>query len=145
MSENKTKPTALSVEEFILSSDEKKQKDSFELVSIMEELSGEKATMWGPSIIGFGSYHYQYESGREGDMCRIGFSPRKSAFSLYITNCGSEKESKLVEDLGKIKKGNGGCIYFKKLDELDKDVLKNLITESLKSAKKKMGLKYNGQ
>jgi len=82
MSENKTKPTALSVEEFILSSDEKKQKDSFELVSIMEELSGEKATMWGPSIIGFGSYHYQYESGREGDMCRIGFSPRKSAFSM---------------------------------------------------------------
>ncbi|MBU4538249.1 MAG: DUF1801 domain-containing protein [Weeksellaceae bacterium] len=139
MSENKTKPTATSVEEFILSSDEKKQNDSFELVSIMEELSGEKATMWGPSIIGFGSYHYKYESGREGDMCRIGFSPRKSAFSLYVMGCDSEKQNKLVEDLGKIKKGNGGCIYFKKLDELDKDVLRNLIKESLKSTKDKWG------
>lgn len=85
MSENKTKPTELSVEDFIRNSDPKKVDDSFKLAEIMEKLSGEKATMWVPSIIGFGKYHYKYESGREGDSCRIGFSPRKSAFSLYFT------------------------------------------------------------
>lgn len=73
MSQNKTKPTEVSVEEFIRKSDPKKIEDSFELVKIMERLSGEPATMWGPSIIGFGKYHYKYASGREGDMCRIGF------------------------------------------------------------------------
>lgn len=141
MPENKTKPTEISVEEFILKSEEKKQKDSFELVKIMEKLSGEKAMMWGPSIIGFGKYHYQYKSGHQGEMCRIGFSPRKAAFSLYILSCDldNEKENTLVKQLGKIKMGKGGCIYFKKLDDLDQEVLENLIKESLKATKQKWG------
>ena len=137
--DNKTTPTAISVEDFIRSSDPNKVNDSFELVKIMEKLSGENATMWGPSIIGFGNYHYKYESGREGDMCRIGFSPRKSAFSLYILDCGAEQQNPLLKDLGKIKMGNGGCIYFKKLDDLNRPVLEKMIIESLNETKKRYG------
>ena len=137
--ENKTKPTQVSIEEFIRNSDPKKVEDSFKLLQIMEELSGEKATMWGPSIIGFGTYHYQYESGHQGDMCRIGFSPRKTAFSLYVMDCGDENVQPLLNDLGKIKTGNGGCIYFKKLADLNLEILEKLITESLKSTKNRWG------
>ena len=138
MSENKTKPTELSAEDFIRNSDPKKVDDSFKLVEIMEKLSGEKATMWGPSIIGFGKYHYKYESGREGDRCRIGFSPRKSAFSLYVLHC-DDSENKLLSQLGKIKMGQGSCIYFKKLADLNLDVLDKLITDSLHQTKKLYG------
>ncbi|MGA9212404.1 DUF1801 domain-containing protein [Kaistella sp.] len=138
MSENKTKPTEVSVEEFIRNSDPKKIDDSFELVKIMEKLSGEKAKMWGPSIIGFGNYHYKYESGREGDMCKVGFSPRKSAFSLYVLHCEPESKNSLVSQLGKIKMGKG-CIYFKKLDDLNVDILEKLIENSLTETKKRYG------
>ncbi|TXF78889.1 DUF1801 domain-containing protein [Chryseobacterium sp.] len=138
MAENKTKPTEIQVEEFIRQSDPKKIEDSLKLVGMMERLSGEKATMWGPSIIGFGSYHYKYDSGHEGDMCAIGFSPRKAEFSLYVINSDSEKQTELTKNLGKIKMGKA-CIYFKKLDDLNLDVLENLITESLKSTKEKWG------
>lgn len=88
MSENKTKPTEVSVKEFVLNSDTKKVDDSFELIAMMEELSGEKAVIWGPSIIGFGTSHYKHDSGREGDMCKIGFSPRKAKF---FSVCSSQK------------------------------------------------------
>ena len=138
MSENKTKPTEISVEEFIRNSDPNKVEDSFELVKIMEKLSGEKATMWGPSIIGFGNYHYKYESGREGEMCRIGFSPRKSAFSLYVLHC-DDSENELISQLGKIKLGKGSCIYFKKLADLNTEVLEQLIVQSLKKTKELYG------
>ena len=138
MSENKTKPTEISVEEFIRNSDPNKVEDSFELVRIMEKLSGEKATMWGPSIIGFGNYHYKYESGREGEMCRIGFSPRKSAFSLYVLHC-DDSENELISQLGKIKMGKGSCIYFKKLADLNTEVLEQLIVQSLKKTKELYG------
>lgn len=138
MSENKTKPTEISVEEFIRNSDPNKVEDSFELVMIMEKLSGEKATMWGPSIIGFGNYHYKYESGREGEMCRIGFSPRKSAFSLYVLHC-DDSENELISQLGKIKMGKGSCIYFKKLADLNTEVLEQLIVQSLKKTKELYG------
>ena len=137
--ENKTKPTEISVEEFIKNSDPKKVEDSFELVKIMEKLSGEPAKMWGPSIIGFGNYHYKYESGREGDMCKIGFSPRKSAFSLYVLHCDTEAEKSLVSQLGKIKMGQAACIYFKKLDDLNLDILEKLIVHSLEETKKRYG------
>ena len=80
MSENKTKPTQEDVLDFIKNSDPKKIEDSQKLIAIMERQTGEAATMWGPSIIGFGTYHYVYDSGREGDMCKIGFSPRKDKF-----------------------------------------------------------------
>ncbi len=138
MSANKTIPTEISVEEFIRNSDPKKIEDSFKLVEIMEKLSGEPAKMWGPSIIGFGNYHYKYESGREGDMCRIGFSPRKSAFSLYVLHCDGS-ENPLVSQLGKIKLGQGSCIYFKKLDDLNLGVLEQLIKESLELTEEKWG------
>ncbi|MCH5689837.1 DUF1801 domain-containing protein [Niabella sp. W65] len=104
----------------------------------MERLSGEKATMWGPSIIGFGRYHYRYASGHEGDMCRIGFSPRKAQFSLYILSCDSPVQSKLVDQLGKIKKA-AACIYFKKLDDLNLEVLEKMILQSLKETKELWG------
>lgn len=127
MAENKTKPTQISVSEFVKSSDPKKVEDSFALIALMEKISGEKAIMWGPSIIGFGNYHYKYESGREGDICKVGFSPRKSAFSLYVIQENSEKIRNLVKQLGKIKMGQGSCIYFKKLADLDLVVLEELI------------------
>lgn len=137
--QNKTVPTEISVEDFIRASDPKKAEDSFELVNIMERHSGEKATMWGPSIIGFGTYHYIYESGREGDMCRIGFSPRKASFSLYVFDCSDSETNPLLNQLGKIKMGNGGCIYFKKLSDLNLDVLEEMIKASLEETKRKYG------
>lgn len=134
MNNNKTKATNESVLAFIRKSDPKKEADSLMLIKIMEELSGEKVAMWGPSIIGFGSYHYKYESGREGDMCRIGFSPRKDKFSLYINS----EDEVLEKQLGKIKKG-ASCIYFNKLADLDLNVLEKMIKASLAATKKKWG------
>lgn len=137
MSQNKTQPTAISVEDFVRESDPRKTDDSFQLIRIMERLSGEPATMWGPSIIGFGSYHYKYASGREGTMCKIGFSPGKSAFSLYVLHCDSEVEEALISRLGRIKMGQGACIYFKKLSDLDLSVLEELISHSLAETARK--------
>lgn len=135
MSENKTKATQQSVEDFLATADPKKKADSEQLIGIMERLSGEKATMWGPSIIGFGSYHYVYESGREGDMCRIGFSPRKDKFSLYLS---WDRDGDLIQKLGKVKT-SVACIYFKKLSDLDGAVLEQMIVESLADTKQKCG------
>ena len=134
----KTKPTEISVEEFIRNSDPQKIEDSFELVKMMEKLSGEPAKMWGASIVGFGSYDYQYKSGHGGTTCRIGFSPRKTAFSLYILNCESETQINLVRQLGKIKMGKA-CIYFKNLADLNLEILEKLILESLAETKKMWG------
>lgn len=138
MSANKTKATGVDVATFIKESDPKKVEDSFTLVSLMERLSGEKATMWGPSIIGFGKYHYKYASGREGDMCRIGFSPRKDKFSLYVLDCDEKDQVAMVKDLGKVTM-TVSCIYFKKLTDLDMDVLEKLIILSLERTKQKWG------
>ena len=134
----KTAPTPVSVEAFINAvPDQVKRADSFKLVEIMERLSGEKATMWGPSIIGFGTYHYKYASGHEGDMCRIGFSPRKAEFSLYLT-CDAEEFKDMLAKFGKHRTGKG-CIYFKKLADLDLKVLEKMIKTSLKQTKKLYG------
>ena len=138
MPENKTKPTEFTVEEFIRNSDPNKIEDSFALVKIMEKISDEPAKMWGASIVGFGSYDYQYKSGHGGTMCRIGFSPRKTAYSLYILNCESEMQINLVKQLGKIKRGKA-CVYFKKLSDLNLDILEQLIVESLAETKKMWG------
>tara|TARA_R110000868_G_scaffold269842_3_gene529247 strand:+ start:887 stop:1228 length:342 start_codon:yes stop_codon:yes gene_type:complete len=105
MVENKTKATEQSVEDFLAKTENPQKKaDSFELLKIMEEISGTKAKMWGESIVGFGNYHYKYESGREGDFLMIGFSPRKTAISLYLM-CGIHKNQDLLEQLGKHKIG----------------------------------------
>ena len=134
MAELKTKLTDASVEDFLNTvEDEQKRKDCFEIAGIMKQVTKEEPKMWGTSIIGFGSYHYKYESGREGDMTQIGFSPRKQNITLYV-GLGAETESPLLKKLGKYKTGMG-CLYVKKLDDVDKKVLKELVTESVKRMK----------
>jgi hypothetical protein len=126
MAEQKTKPTIVSVEEFINAvPDERKRKDSFELLKMMKDVAKQKPRMWGPTMIGFGECHYKYDSGHEGDCFRIGFSPRKSSFSLYVT-CDASEMKEYLNKLGKHKAGKG-CIYFKRMDDIDRSVLKKMI------------------
>jgi hypothetical protein len=128
--ELKTKPTEISVGAFINAvADEKQRADAHRIAATMERLSGHQPKMWGPSIIGFGSYHYKYDSGREGDMCRIGFSPRKGNTVLYLVD-GFEGRAALMENLGKHKTGKS-CLYIKRLSDVDEAVLEQLIVESL--------------
>ena len=137
MAKNKTTATVQSVNDFISAvDDETKRDDSFELVKIFKGVTGEDAKMWGSSIIGFGSYHYKYESGHEGDMCLAGFSPRKKALVVYILNFDGKEE--LLKKLGKHKPSKG-CVYIKNLADIDVDVLKKMITASVKYTQKKYG------
>ncbi len=122
--DNKTKPTQAAVDELLGSLDAKKRGESHVLIDLMHEVSGEEPVMWGSSIIGFGAYHYKYASGREGDWMKIGFSPRKSAFSLYLSCELSELADELAE-LGTYTHGKG-CIYIKKLDDINLNVLKHM-------------------
>ena len=129
MSENKTKQTGTDPKDFLKSiENESMRKDSEMLLEIMGEITNEKPKMWGSSIIGFGKYHYKYESGREGDFFLVGFSPRKQAISLYI-NGDFDGYDALMADLGKYKKG-ASCIYIKKLDDVDVPTLKKLVKKS---------------
>ena len=129
MSQNKTRPNTTSVTSFLdRVKDEIQRRDSYTLISIMNEITGEEPVMWGPSIIGFGSYHYKYDSGREGDMMLTGFSPRKQSLSLYIM-AGFTKYEALLQKLGKHKTGKS-CLYIKRLSEINTDVLMELIKAS---------------
>jgi hypothetical protein len=114
--------------------DHQKQEDSFALIEIMKKQSGFPPKMWGPGIIGFGRYHYQYESGHEGDAPLIGFSPRKTAIVLYIPNF--EKKENMLKEFGKHKTGKA-CIYFKKLEDINLEILKKMIPISIKFMKAK--------
>ncbi|HWK99468.1 MAG TPA: DUF1801 domain-containing protein [Parapedobacter sp.] len=128
MSALKTKPTEVDVEAFIkeFADSEQKRRDSFELVDLMRDFTGYEPRMWGPSIIGFGSYHYKSErSHQEGDWPLVGFSPRKAAISLYVYT-GSPDHEYLLSNLGKFKKGKA-CIYIKKLADINQDALKRLM------------------
>jgi hypothetical protein len=107
---------------------EGKRKDSHELVTMMREITGEPPKMWGPSIVGFGSYHYRYASGHEGEICLAGFSPRSSALVVYLGPALQNKQ--LVAKLGKHKRGVG-CLYVKTLDDIDRGVLRKLIEHSI--------------
>ena len=129
---NKTTETLVNVIDFINSfvDEEQKRQDSFRLIEFMKEWSGFEPKMWGPTMIGFGSYHYKYASGHEGDSMLIGFSPRKSEFSLYVTAPGDDNK-KLLDQLGKFKMGRA-CIYFKKLDDLDFSTLEKLSKATIK-------------
>jgi hypothetical protein len=130
MAKNKTTETASSVTDFLNAiPDDAKRADGLRLVQIMEEQTGYPAKMWGTSIIGFGSYHYKYASGHEGDAPLVGFSPRKAEFSLYLYQEFTEKE-KLLKVFGKHKTGKG-CIYIKKLQDIDEEVLRKLISSSV--------------
>src|SRR5476649_464151 len=132
MAENKTKPTKLSVPAFIAAvTDATRRADAKALVKLMQSATGEKPKMWGPSIIGFGSYHYKYESGREGDMPLIGFSPRKPALVVY----GLGADASDLTKLGK-HKTDGGCVYIKKLADVDQKVFETLISKSVAKQKK---------
>ena len=131
MAKNKTTETEVSVYDFIddfVDNDQKKE-DSHQLIKLMSEWSGFEAKMWGPSIIGFGSYHYKYESGHEGDAPLIGFSPRKAQFSLYVYS-QTKKSDALLKSLGKYKMGKA-CIYVKKLADIDLESLKGLCDETI--------------
>ena len=131
MAKNKTTETQKDVKDFILefTDSEQKRQDSYDLVALMEEISGFKAKMWGPSIIGFGSYHYKYASGHEGDAPILGFSPRKAAISLYVST-GIDNQQTLIEKLGKYKMGKA-CIYVKKLSDIDIEALKALMKDTI--------------
>lgn len=130
MSELKTKPNRASVTKFLNSiEDPQKRADSKWLAKVMKEITGSSPKMWGDSIIGFGSYHYKYASGRQGDWFLAGFSPRKQALTLYIMG-GSKRRPELLKKLGKHKTGKA-CLYIKKLDDVDKEVLKTIISESV--------------
>ena len=133
MAEMKTKINDVSVEDFLNKvEDDQKRKDCFEIVEMMKQVTKEQPKMWGPAIIGFGSYHYKYESGREGDMMQIGFSPRKQNITLYV-GLGGETESPLLKKLGKYTTGKG-CLYIKRLADVDRKALQELIKDSFKKA-----------
>lgn len=130
MPENKTQPTSADVLAFLQAvENDRRHEDALEMLQIMGDISGEPARMWGPSIVGFGSYHYKYESGREGDFLQVGFSPRKANLVCYIM-LGFKGYEDLMKRLGKYKTGKS-CLYINKLDDIDRDVLRELITKSL--------------
>jgi len=132
---NKTVATTVDPYDFIDDvEDATKRKDSKELIELMQNATGKPPKMWGPSIVGFGKYHYKYESGREGEICLIGFSPRKPALVLYL---GFALEQKgLMAKLGKYKTGKG-CLYIKRLDDVDRKVLKQLVTKSVAETRRR--------
>jgi len=135
VAENKTKATAASVSTYINGiADPVQQKDAKKLAAWMEELSGEKAVMWGSAIVGVGSQHYKYESGREGDAPMIAFSARKSAIVLYSL-MGADGAAELLTKLGKHATGKG-CLYIKKLSDVDEQVLKKLMAKALAGKRK---------
>ena len=136
MAENKTKQTKASVDKFISTiKDENIQKDCYTIIKIMKSVTKEEPKIWGPSIIGFGTYHYKYASGREGDMCIAGFSPRKQNLTIYLEP-GFEKQKALLEKLGKHKTSKV-CLYIKSLKDVDVKILKELISNSVNGLKEK--------
>lgn len=128
----KTNETTVNVSDFIQSfvDNEQKKQDSYKLIELMSQWSGFEPKMWGPTMIGFGSYHYKYASGHEGDAMLIGFSPRKAEFSLYVSAPGNDNKQ-LLEKLGKYKMGKA-CIYFKKLSDIDLTILEKLCLATIK-------------
>ena len=130
MAELKTKKTEQDVEDFLNSVEhDKRREDSFTVMELMKEVTGEAPKMWGSSIIGFGDYHYKYESGRENDWFLTGFSPRKNALTLYITG-GFDNYGNLLGDLGKFKTGKS-CIYVNKIEDINLDTLRQLVAQSV--------------
>jgi nucleoid DNA-binding protein len=131
MAELKTKPTEASVKEFLNQiPDKERREDCLAVAKMMEEITGEAPKMWGPSIVGFGTYHYKYASGREGDWLVTGFSPRKKDLTLYIM-MGLEKHPELMEQLGKHSVSKS-CLYIKRLSDVHPPTLKKLIKASIR-------------
>ena len=138
MSELKTKLNDANVEEFLNSvENETRRNDGLTILQIMKDITGEEPKMWGSSIVGFGTYHYVYASGREGDWPIVGFSPRKQSMTLYIMP-GFDRYADLMSRLGKHKTGKS-CLYINRLTDVDEEVLVELITESVQYMRKKYG------
>jgi len=138
VAELKTKPGAGSVARFLTGiADEATRKDCETLVKLMKSVTRAEPVMWGPGIVGFGSYHYVYESGREGDWFLAGFAPRKGNLTLYIMS-GFPEHAALMQQLGKHKTG-GSCLYVKRLADIDLKVLRALVTASVRSVKRRYG------
>ena len=135
MKQNKTQRTDNSVSLFLDQIEpEQKRKDSHALVALMSQITAEKPKLWGTSIIGFGDYHYKYKSGREGDWFLTGFSPRKNALTVYLM-CDLSHEGLDFDGLGKYKLSKG-CLYFKKIEDVDLNVLTQIIEDSIEIIKK---------
>jgi hypothetical protein len=136
MAENKTKETEASVKKFIEAvPDEQKRKDAFVILEMMQRATRLEPKMWGTAIVGFGSVHYKYESGREGDICLMGFSPRKQSISLYLPG-GHTAYAGELKQLGKHETGKG-CLYINKLADMDTSILKMIFEKGAKSSAKK--------
>lgn len=134
MAKNKTIQTSISVDDYISAiKDETMRKDSFSLTQLIKKQTGLESKMWGPSIVGFGSHHYKYESGREGDSPNIAFSPRASSIAIYLSGNFDDRET-LLQKFGKYK-SDKGCVHIKTLAEIDKDVLKKMIANHIKHIK----------
>ena len=132
----KTIPNKNNVKEFIEAvSNEKRKADAYQMLQFLEELTGLKPQMWGQSIVGFGSYHYVYDSGREGDMMLTGFSPRKQNLAVYIMN-GCDRYKEALKSMGPHKVGKS-CLYLKNLQDIDLNILKDIIKDSVQFMQKK--------
>ncbi len=128
MAELKTRPNDKDVEAFIASVPEPAQSDCRELIGMMRSATGADPVMWGDSIVGFGSRHYRYASGREGDWFQVGFSPRARSLTLYLTD-GVDRHAARLDDLGRHRTGKG-CLYVTRLDDVDRDVLASVINDA---------------
>lgn len=138
MAELKTKENKASVKDFLNAIENgQKRADCFGVQKVMEEATGQKAKMWGSSIVGFGSYHYKYDSGHEGDMCKVGFSPRKANITLYIS-MGTKADPELLKKLGK-HKVSGSCLHINKLADIDKVILKKMVKDAYDGMTKQYG------
>ena len=136
MADNKTVPTGEPVEQFLGTvTDERKRQDCRDLLDLMTAVTGHEPRMWGASLVGFGRYHYRYESGREGDFFLTGFSPRKSALTVYIMPGCSRYES-LLDRMGPHKTGKS-CLYLKSLESVDRDILEEIVRDSVEYMRKK--------
>lgn len=133
MAENKTKANSQDVVTFLSKVENPdRREDALSLLTLMEEATGVKGIMWGSAIVGFGSYHYKYDSGREGDNMIVGFSPRKQNLTLYLRGDFANKENPLLDQLGKHKLG-GGCLYINKLSDVDQDILREIVKQSFEN------------
>lgn len=137
MSDQKTLPTGGDVQAFLDAVEDKRKADSYELLEMMQEITGEPPVVWGHSMIGFGQFHYKYASGHEGDTFVVGFAPRKRNFSIYL-NCAFDGAEDLLDRLGKHKTGVA-CLYVNKLDDVDRDVLRELIERAAENVRATSG------
>lgn len=138
MAQNKTRITGVGVDSYIAAiTDDLRRKDCEDLIKLISKATKLKPAMWGTSIVGFGSYHYRYESGREGDMCLVGFSSRKSDISLYLSEDFPQREA-LLTRLGKHKAATA-CVYIRKLEDVDAQVLEQLVVGSVAEIQRRHG------